>query len=198
MKHYGYFDIHLYGADPIYAPCLENASNGNCEEGVTILLVGDIVDLKNSSKDSLKEAKDTFNKLKRIYGNKYLTGNHEVNQDEDIPLVIDGWGICHGDAIFNGFEESKAARKDKMGSGKLSRFFKGLGSKMRDAGLLNFHGKMTDRDVQARFVEYCKKYGITKGIICGHKHFTEKQTFLVGDMKFVSYPRGLHEITELY
>lgn len=191
----GYFDVHLYGADPVKGITPATIRKDNAENET--YLCGDIVDQKNCPKKQVKEANQLFQQLKSEFGSRYLTGNHEVNQDEDIPIVVNGWLLCHSDMIFNGIDASKQDRTVTPGAGSFSRFFKGLASKARDAGLINFHGKINDPVIQAQFLDYCKKYGATKGVIGGHKHPLEKMVAEVNGLKFVIYPRGRWEVTEL-
>jgi hypothetical protein len=197
MKHIGYFDVHLYGADPVKGITAETILKDIADPTIKVTLHGDIVDRKNGLKKLIAEATALMKKFQALLGNMYKTGNHEVNQDEDVPTIIDGWAICHSDMIFNGIEASKADRMVTPGAGTFSRFFKGAASKARDAGLLNFHGKINDPLVQAQFLAYCKKYGATKGVIGGHKHPASKMVAEVEGLQFVIYPRGRHEVTEL-
>ena len=196
-KTIGYFDIHLHGADPVKGITAESIIADANNPNIVTRLFGDIVDCKNAVKKLVEAAQKLKRKLQSLLGDKYKTGNHEVDQDEDIPTLVNGWLCCHSDMIYNGLIESKKDRMVTPGAGKFSRFLKGSASKARDAGLINLHGKMDDPEVQARFLEYCARYGGTKGVIGGHKHPSEKLTAEINGLKFVIYPRGRHEVTEL-
>jgi hypothetical protein len=197
MTHIGYFDIHLWGADPVKNITYDTIISDNNDKSLVVFLCGDIIDRKNVLKKYVKDASEAFIKLKDVFGEKYRTGNHEVGNDNDFPLLYQGWGICHTDMIFNGEEESRRDRSVIPGAGFLSRLIKGIASNARDSGLLSFHSKLDDLDFQNRFIKYCDDFGIEKGIIGGHKHPTEKIVKQIGKYTLVIYPRGRWKIDEL-
>lgn len=197
MKNVGYFDVHLYGADPVKGISVESILKDNADPMTTVYLCGDIVDQKNAKKKLVKEANEKFLLLRNTLGERYRSGNHEVNHDEDIPLLVQGWGLCHSDMIFNGAVESRADRLVTPGAGMFSRFIKGLGSNARDYGIYSLHANFDAPDFQKRFIDYCETYKIEKGIIGGHKHPLEKVVKQIGKYTLVIYPRGRHELVEL-
>ncbi len=199
MRHIGYFDVHLCGADPVKGITEETITKDIMNNTIKVILYGDIVDRKNSLEKFVDDCTRIIGKFKKLLGDFFKTGNHEADRDEDVPTLYKGWLNCHTDMIFNGPEESKLDRQTKWGRGRFSRLYKGLASKARDAGILDFHANLDNPEFQARFISYCEKYGAEKGkgIIGGHKHPNEKIVKKIGDYVLVIYPRGRHEVTEL-
>lgn len=68
-------DIHLFAPHATFKTSEPLKTLKTYNENA--VLCGDIIDFKNCKKSDLKEATDTYIELKKLYGNDYVTGNHE-------------------------------------------------------------------------------------------------------------------------
>lgn len=189
MKFNVIADTHYFGADPVKEDFSQLLKKIDDYFSKTIIL-GDFIDLKNCEKKKLHEAKSLFKLYKDSMGAKYLNGNHECQQDIDVPLVTLGIGFMHGDRIFNGFLGHIESRRHPLdGAGKFQRLLKGAFSKLRNVVEWN-DDKLDREDVKYEISKIAKEYGLHT-IVCGHCHPSHVIDRMVEGIRIIIVPRGI-------
>ena len=180
MKYTVASDIHFFGADPLENITLPSEA----------ILTGDIVDLKNCHYKDLQSATNYYRKLKEIYGERYLNGNHECQKDADKPYIINGIGFIHGDSIAYGYVESQNVRSKKIGAGIIERWFKKKFSQGRR--LTDF----TESDLNKYVVELRRFFYAYKvhTLVMGHIHPNKLIDAKLPFGRVIVVPRGITEI----
>ena len=179
MKYIVASDIHYFGADPLDIVLPKEA-----------ILTGDIVDLKNCHYKELQSATNAYRKLKEIYGERYLNGNHEAQSDIEKPYIENGIAFFHGDSICYGMEESILQRSKKHGAGVIERWFKkkfSQGRKLND---------FTENDL-SKYVLGLRRafFGYqVHTIVIGHIHPNKLIDAKLPFGRVIVVPRGITEI----
>ena len=63
--------------------------------------LGDNIDLTNCKKKHVAVLQERINNLRVLYGDRFITGNHEAQRDRDRLVIIKpGIAVMHGDLIF--------------------------------------------------------------------------------------------------
>lgn len=157
-------------------------------------LIGDIVDYANCKKKELKIADALYKKLKEIYGECYVDGNHELKYGSGsdfitIPNPGNKIMLCHGHIPLWSPEKAKKWMSQDPGAGIIRRSISFLFNKWRD----QFGGfKITQEDC-ATLARYAKKHKC-KTIIIGHKHPKESFWTKHSGIKIVILKRGFNVV----
>ena len=153
--------------------------------------VGDNIDLTNCKKKHVAVLQERINNLRVLYGDRFITGNHEAQRDRDRLVIIKpGIAVMHGDLIFWGIEKSEKYRKKDHGAGFLKRFFWENALETVEAG---YNRKISKEDID-RFDEICKVHGVHT-IIVGHLH-PEKAITTISPQgnKLIALKRGVNDL----
>ncbi len=178
MKFKVYNDIHFF------AP---HALNVNLETSANVILNGDIVDLASCKKKEVGKAKNYIEKLRGIYGLRYVSGNHELDFWNK-SYSKDGVVFTHGDYIFWGKEKADKFRSKAPGAGWLKRH---IGIPIVNA-VRPKQAELTVEEIHLCISEmkiYCDNT-----IVLGHKHFDKIIDIKVNKHRIIVLPRGVHEI----
>lgn len=153
-----YSDNHFYGVDPIEDPL---------EYGDNIYYMGDNVDVKNTLKSKLFEARELVAKIQKYAGDNYISGNHELMHFNMEHVTEDGVYLTHGDIFSYGWEGAIAWRNKKAGKSKWWRCARGVQKKYkRKEGV-------GDKVGNTKFKEACLKKAKEFGchtVVIGHRH----------------------------
>lgn len=153
-------DLHLYAPNAILDESVFSPSNSR------EFYLGDNYDLANCKKSDVKEVQDKVTRLKRLYGGRFISGNHERQSDSDsFAKINNDVAVMHGDHIFWGEEKSKDYRSKPHGAGFLKR---GLWVNALEAIENGYDRKISDKDLD-RFFDFAMKINV-KRIIVGHLH----------------------------
>jgi len=153
--------------------------------------IGDNLDLINCKKKHVAVLQERINNLRVLYGDRFITGNHEAQRDRDRLVIIKpGIAVMHGDLIFWGADKSERYRRKDHGAGFLKRFFWVNALETVEAG---YNRKISKEDID-RFDEICKVHGVHT-IIVGHLH-PEKTITTISPQgnKLIALKRGVNDL----
>lgn len=118
MKYIVYSDTHKY-APQFTGHTVDGMINERIKvmnEDCEVILTGDIIDAKNCKR--WKEADSAISdiqKLKYIFDEKYLLGNHEIEKPSEYVYISNGVLFCHGHIIFWDDDKIKRWENKKVG-----------------------------------------------------------------------------------
>ena len=177
-------DLHLYAPNAILDESVFSPSNSR------EFYLGDNYDLANCKKSDVKEVQDKVTRLKRLYGGRFISGNHERQSDSDSLVKINNdVAVMHGDLIFWGEEKSKDYRSKPHGAGFLKR---GLWVNALEAIENGYNRKVSSED-RGRFSAMAVSYKV-KRIIVGHLHPSEQLDINVDGCLLTVLKRGVTEL----
>lgn len=151
-------------------------------------VLGDVFDLTNCKKKEVKLLQGRLDHFRKLYGKRYITGNHEAQKDADLFQWIDqskGVAAMHGDFIFWGLEKSFKYRNKDHGAGLLKRLLWVNAIEAIEKG----YDRQVNSDDLNRFSGYCKSNGI-KVLIVGHMHPKKTLKIYHGDLVLIVLKRG--------
>lgn len=177
-------DLHLYAPNAILDESVFSPSNSR------EFYLGDNYDLANCKKSDVKEVQDKVTRLKRLYGGRFISGNHERLNDQDkFVLVTESVYVMHGDLIFWGAQKSQDYRSKSHGAGFLKR---GVWVNALEAFENGYDRKVNDTDL-ARFLDLALKID-AKRIIVGHMHPSKQLDIEWGGRVLTVLKRGVTEL----
>jgi len=180
-----YSDCHFFGVDPVEDPL---------EYGDHIYYMGDIVDVKNSLKKNLFEAKELVAKIQKYAGDHYISGNHELMTFNMEHITADGIYLTHGDIFSYGWDGALEWRKKEAGKGKCWRFVRGLQKNYsRKEGVGTSVGSTKFKQA---CVEKAKEFNCHT-VIIGHRHPKRLLKEVYEGITIYVLPRGKTIIEEL-
>lgn len=172
-------DLHLFSSHPFGDYDVLNLTPD-------VILLGDIVDLKQCKKKDLPKAKTLIEKLRKKH--TYISGNHELDFFNMVYSPMSGIKLTHGDYIFWGSDKAKAAREEEPGNGIFGRTL----SSILAGGRSLCDGKVSTEDMD-QAVKFMKEYQ-TKILIVGHKHPKNVIITLREKYEFICVPQGYTEL----
>lgn len=157
-------DVHIGATNQLGGFSEKNLDPSNENEWV----LGDVFDLTNCKKKDVKKIQEQLDHFRKLYGRRFITGNHEAQKDSDQFQWIDqsrGIAAMHGDFIFWGQEKSLKYRFKDHGAGFLKRLLWVNAVEAIEKG----YDRQVNGDDLKRFSGYCKASEI-KVLIVGHMH----------------------------
>lgn len=177
-------DLHLYAPNSILDESVFSPSNSR------EFYLGDNYDLANCKKSEVKEVQEKVTKLKRLYGGRFISGNHERQNDQDkFVLVTESVYTMHGDLIFWGGQKSQDYRSKPHGAGFLKR---GVWVNALEAFENGYDRKVNDTDL-SRFIDLAVKID-AKRIIVGHLHPSKQLDIECNGRLLTVLKRGVTEL----
>jgi len=189
MKHFVvYNDLHLYSTYPLRDFSLSLL--GPSFQQANVVLLGDIIDMKNCLNSELVCATRFKECLDRIYGIRYLKGNHELEESKE--WCDRGVLFSHGDRFIWPEWMCRLVKKTwSPGMSLLHSYFsfdRWFGSWFWDYKLTS---TMLDRIVAAAHQAQCKT------VILGHVHPHKNRHYFYKGVNVYVLTRGKHQITVL-
>lgn len=171
-------DLHLYGPKPTKRRDWRSAD----------VLLGDIFDAEYVIKSERELLVRDIIAAKKLFGERYTSGNHEKVLPIGEVYVTNGIVFTHGDNEANP-TKWLAYRKDTKGAG----FFKRqVLSKAIRFGELAFDRPLKadflDRAVSLALKHFCNTY------VCGHFHVDEKLVMQHKGIQIIVLPRGFTKL----
>lgn len=141
------------------------------EEAPNTYLLGDIVDFKNCRKKDLDEAISYYDRLKFIFEDKMIDGNHEISKGDHYLTVetLEGKtvGFTHGHRIFWSTEKViDWENRPVKGIGAFKEFKLTVAHELRT---LFKTSKSLSKSNQNKCLEYMKNYNLDV-LLLGHIH----------------------------
>ena len=153
---------------------------------------GDNIDMTNCKKKMVGHCQAKINELRKLYGRRFITGNHEAQRDADLLVIIPRTdvGIMHGDFIFWGAEKSMKYRRKDHGAGFLKR---GLWVNALEA-FENDYDRPVKQEHLDRANLICSSKNLSR-LIVGHKHPSKQGDYkLVCGATLTTLPRGINKL----
>lgn len=149
--------------------------------------IGDNIDLINCKKKDVARLQARINELRLLYGDRFITGNHEAQRDSDRLVIIKpGVAVMHGDLIFWGKEKSEKYRRKDHGAGFLKR---GLWVNALEAFEAGYDREISEEDIH-RFIDLCHQHNVHT-IIVGHMHPKVQKILQRADLTLIVLKRGV-------
>lgn len=187
MKFKIFSDIHRYS--PIEIPHEDMFAPQE-----NYIYLGDNIDLKNVKKKLVPEARADIERLKRLYGSRFCSGNHELSniieryftETENGSVVL----FTHSDDLFWSLQKSMKYRAKKPGAGWFKRK---VIVPLIHAARPHTTNRLKEK-AKERMYNLMVQYGADT-LVVGHKHPNELMRIKYMGKEIIIVPRG---ITELY
>lgn len=158
----------------------------NSAADLNTILLGDIIDLACCPKKNLNFLRRDYALLKKEYGERYISGNHERDWNDQLQFSVirDGVYFCHGDLLSN-FEKWRAYRKKPQGAGFLKSIWVDFAE--------DFEWLKEKRNLPEAFITNAvqKAAGARcHTVVCGHFHPKEKIELVVNGIRIIVLPKG--------
>lgn len=188
MKVTVFADLHLLGPQSLdIHPTTDVKSDGGA------VYIGDNVDRAYCSPDDLPLADTMLRHFKKDFKNRYVSGNHELEEGHDYCILEDDDGarclFTHGDYLLWSYSEAKRYRSRKPGANLLTRIYKGFIYNVLDKFLTY---PITEKQKhKLAFYALGQKCGT---IVVGHWHVCRVTEYQMHGVRIVLVPRGVTEI----
>lgn len=147
--------------------------------------LGDIFDIKKCKRADVHRMIQLRAHYARLYGQRWLDGNHEVTEAKDRVICITmDIGYCHGDFISWGKEKSEKYRAKKPGTSIAGRMV----TELIEAAEHGYDRKLEREDLERAFM-MCVESGV-KILIMGHLHPKTMRVYYHKDIMLICLPRG--------
>lgn len=174
-----YADTHLYGINSV--DIIFNFSED-------VYLLGDIVDLRNCSHNRLFEAQETHASILKKLGERYISGNHELDF-ENLFLVVDGIYMTHGDYLCWGKKKAVHFRKERKGRSNIERLFSKIWDYVYRMLPIIVNKKLCERAYAEATRNSCHT------VILGHMHPRKLISIIYRGITIYILPQGRTELS---
>jgi len=160
-----------------------------------LYIVGDVYCMANIPKSEVKKQQNNIDRERNILKNRYITGNHERQRDQDrVEKINSQVGVMHGDYIMWGHNRSVEYRSGKHGLGSLMYKLKGtLWVNTLEAIEHGYERELNKNDLE-RALGVCR-HNALKVVIIGHGHFPELVRQNYKGIKVIGLPRGKTQLS---
>lgn len=194
-------DLHLYGPKAMNEWTVDKiiAYDIECKKkGIKLLLLGDIIDVKNTLKKYIEEAKADVLKLKKHFGDRYVLGNHELK----VIGYQSSWDYVFTNSnspIIKAIHGQRFFWSTKKSTDWETREPKGISEcKFNKMEAINYLDEKFWRDKKIKpkkkLMEKLYDYTHANILLMGHKHPKETFDYMYRGKRFVIFKRGLSEI----
>lgn len=185
MQQYVIFnDLHLYS--PYELPF---DPYPDYELKHDIILLGDIIDLYNCKYSDLAEAQGVKKSLEFQFGDRYISGNHELTFSNTLHVEKVGDHnvlFIHGDSLYWDDERYRKFRSSKPGASAIKRLGSKIWNKLRHLKSEKIANIVFDRASQLAEDWECHL------IITGHQHPLHTLIRTHNEIMILCLPQGRH------
>jgi len=150
------------------------------------IILGDFYDLKNTLKYKLHQAEDEYENIKKIYGERYLPGNHERDPYKNTFYEDGNVLFHHGHRIFWSKEKVEKDAKKPRGCGYMRWIGLSIIAPFRRMRLIQIGVRKKHLE---RVYQLAKKHKCDT-VVCGHAHPRKIIDKTYKGIRLVVVPRG--------